>query len=536
MGMHGGGGGGGFSSGGVAPTYVPPIPIPSEQELLSRPPPTQNCDPFDETWPTYNIFVGDMTPDFTEADLYQAYQPAGPIHSVNVVKDKVTGAAKGFGFVNFLSEAAKTYALEQMKQVNTARGFPIRCFVSDAKNQLLVVGLPPSWSPEQLKQELERIGGPMIGLPQIIKPGHANVSYINYRRAEKALSLISGKPCGPTPGGPVMNASLSVGKPPPKIPGTGKPPATLFIKNIAGNIDEAGLAKYFGKYGVVTKSTVVRDMLTNESKGFGFIETTDMDEASKMLTGCHLTTLDGKVLSVEYAKLPDGTVPAARPTLGAGGVPIMPAKVPQKPAPRSRHQNDGDGGFNAPRGFSDAATEARGGLTVMDDAWTTDNVPAAAAIAAIHVSPQAAPILDASGKMIAFGYPGADDDKIGMHLVAPPQGAPSSTCRAQKNARQLAAQAAVPTGYDWAAYQNYGQGKRTLSTRGSSIAIACALVAHSLALSVFAFVCVRDRTAGPAFGAPGFGPPPPGFGGGFGGPARPPQQQWPGPQGPPGRY
>lgn len=315
--MHGGGGGGG---GGVAPTYVPPIPIPSEQELLSRPPPTQNCDPYDETWPTYNIFVGDMTPDFTEADLYQAYQPAGPIHSVNVVKDKVTGAAKGFGFVNFLTEAAKTYALEQMKQVNTARGFPIRCFVSDAKNQLLVVGLPPSWSPEQLKQELERIGGPMLGLPQIIKPGHANVNYINYRRAEKALSLISGKPCGSTPGGPIMNASLAVGKPPPKIPGTGKPPATLFIKNIASNIDEAGLAKYFGKYGIVTKSTVVRDLLTNESKGFGFIESTDMDEASKMLTGCHLTTLDGKVLSVEYAKLPDGTVPAARPTLGAGGV------------------------------------------------------------------------------------------------------------------------------------------------------------------------------------------------------------------------
>ncbi len=178
-------------------------------------------------------------------------------------------------FCNFLSQAAKDYALEHMKQV-TVRGHPIRCFVSDSKTQLLVINLPPQWTAGQLKVELERIGGPMLGEPQITRPGSAICSYINYRRAEKALSLISGKPCGtqPIPGAPLMNASLAVGKPPPKIPqGSGKPPATLFIKNIASSINEEMLARYFLKHvPVVTKTTIVRDPVSGESKGFGFVE------------------------------------------------------------------------------------------------------------------------------------------------------------------------------------------------------------------------------------------------------------------------
>ena len=219
---------------------------------------------------------------------------------------------------NFLSEAAKNYALEHMKQVNSPRGHPIRCFVSDSKTQLLVVGLPPNWSAQQLKVELERIGGPMLGEPQILKPGHAHCNYINYRRAEKALALISGRPCGTTPGGPIMNASLAMGKPPPKIPGA-KPPATLFIKNISAIIDEAALAKFFSKYATVTKSTIVRDQLTGESKGFGFVEVGNDEDAAKAQAGGHLQVLEGKVLSVEYAKIPDGSTPPGR-ALGPGGV------------------------------------------------------------------------------------------------------------------------------------------------------------------------------------------------------------------------
>ena len=125
--------------------------------------------------------------------------------------------------------------------------------------------------------------------------------------------------------------------------------------------------------------------------------------------------------------------------------------------PKSRHQNDGDGGFNAPRGFADAATESKGGLTVFDEDWTTANVPAAAAIAAIHVAPKAGPIMR-EGKMVGWGYPGVDEEKLGA--VAPPQTDPLSKCKAQRLA-QAAPTVIAPAVYDWSAYQNYGEWRQT---------------------------------------------------------------------------
>jgi len=61
----------------------------------------------DETSATYNIFVGDLSPDVTDEDLRDAFSPYGALHSVSVTKDRTTGFAKGFGFVNFLSEEAR---------------------------------------------------------------------------------------------------------------------------------------------------------------------------------------------------------------------------------------------------------------------------------------------------------------------------------------------------------------------------------------------------------------------------------------------
>lgn len=242
-------------------------------------------------------------------------------------------------------------------------------------------------------------------------------------------------------------------------------------------------SKYFGKHGQVIRSTIVRDHTTNESKGFGFVELTDMDEATKALNGTNLTLLDTKMLSVEFAKIPEAGGGGPRPMpVGAGGLPmIIPPKAPmiQRREPKSRHQNDGDGGFNAPRGFADAATEVKTGLTVFDEAWTTTNVPAAAAIAGTNLPPKAGPIMK-DGKMIAWGVP--QDEKL-IGTVAPPQGAPESTCRAQRLAALQPNGAPHQGQYDWNALQNFAG--PTLPTPG-----------------------------GGGFG----GPPGGGFGGGFGGP------------------
>lgn len=46
-----------------------------------------------------NIFVGNLGPDVTEAEIVELFKPFGQVGSVQVVRELFTGKGKGFGFV-----------------------------------------------------------------------------------------------------------------------------------------------------------------------------------------------------------------------------------------------------------------------------------------------------------------------------------------------------------------------------------------------------------------------------------------------------
>lgn len=46
-----------------------------------------------------NIYVGNLAYEVTEADLRQAFSEFGEVTSAAVIKDKVSGKSRGFGFV-----------------------------------------------------------------------------------------------------------------------------------------------------------------------------------------------------------------------------------------------------------------------------------------------------------------------------------------------------------------------------------------------------------------------------------------------------
>ena len=51
------------------------------------------------------LYVGNLSYEVSEEDLRQAFEPFGQIESAVIIKDKVSGQSKGFGFVEF---SAKT--------------------------------------------------------------------------------------------------------------------------------------------------------------------------------------------------------------------------------------------------------------------------------------------------------------------------------------------------------------------------------------------------------------------------------------------
>jgi RNA recognition motif-containing protein len=46
-----------------------------------------------------NIYVGNLSGEVTENDLRQAFESFGQVESVNLLKDRISGESRGFGFV-----------------------------------------------------------------------------------------------------------------------------------------------------------------------------------------------------------------------------------------------------------------------------------------------------------------------------------------------------------------------------------------------------------------------------------------------------
>ena len=80
-----------------------------------------------------NIYVGNMAREVTDEDLQQAFEAFGQVSSATVIKDKLTGVSRGFGFVEMPAKAEAQSAIDglngkelqgQALNVNEARPRP----------------------------------------------------------------------------------------------------------------------------------------------------------------------------------------------------------------------------------------------------------------------------------------------------------------------------------------------------------------------------------------------------------------------------
>lgn len=61
-----------------------------------------------------NIYVGNLSRDASEADLRQAFEAFGSVTSVAIIKDRITGDPRGFGFVEMPSKDEALAAISSL--------------------------------------------------------------------------------------------------------------------------------------------------------------------------------------------------------------------------------------------------------------------------------------------------------------------------------------------------------------------------------------------------------------------------------------
>ncbi len=60
------------------------------------------------------LYVGNLAFDATENDLQDLFAPHGPVTEVNLVQDRVTGKARGFGFVTMETKEGADAAIQAL--------------------------------------------------------------------------------------------------------------------------------------------------------------------------------------------------------------------------------------------------------------------------------------------------------------------------------------------------------------------------------------------------------------------------------------
>lgn len=62
-----------------------------------------------------NIFVGNLAYSATEDDIRQLFEAYGAVDKVNLITDRDTGRAKGFGFVEMADSQAAKAAIQGLQ-------------------------------------------------------------------------------------------------------------------------------------------------------------------------------------------------------------------------------------------------------------------------------------------------------------------------------------------------------------------------------------------------------------------------------------
>ena len=89
----------------------------------------------------------------------------------------------------------------------------------------------------------------------------------------------------------------------------------LFVGNLSFSIGEQELRQLFEQMGGVESATVMRDLDTGRSRGFGFVEMASEEAAQKAIKELNECELDGRKLTVNEAR----PKPERRGGFGGGG-------------------------------------------------------------------------------------------------------------------------------------------------------------------------------------------------------------------------
>ncbi len=75
----------------------------------------------------------------------------------------------------------------------------------------------------------------------------------------------------------------------------------IFVSNLSFRMSDTDLEEIFAEYGEVESAKIIKDKITSKSRGFGFVEMPNEEEATQAIESLDEHEIEGRVLKVKKA-------------------------------------------------------------------------------------------------------------------------------------------------------------------------------------------------------------------------------------------
>ncbi|GLT47315.1 hypothetical protein SLA2020_210200 [Shorea laevis] len=247
-----------------------------------------------------SLYVGDLDVNVTDSQLYDFFNHIGQVVTVRVCRDVNTRRSLGYGYVNYSSAQDAARALDVLN-FSILNGRPIRVMYShrdpslrkSGAGNIFIKNLDKSIDHKALHDTFSAFGNILSCKVATDSSGQSKgygfVQYDNEESAQKAIDQLNGM---------LLNDKLVyVG---PFVRKQERDTATnktkfynIYVKNLSESTTDEDLQKIFGEFGTITSAVVMRDA-DGKSKGFGFVNFEDADDAASAVESLNGKKFDDK--------------------------------------------------------------------------------------------------------------------------------------------------------------------------------------------------------------------------------------------------